>query len=67
MPVSATPSRIRSAADAAIVRSTNNTKVGLCDVRSYGQAFTHESFLYRLCTMRISQRKTTVFRMGTEG
>jgi hypothetical protein len=66
MPVSATPSHIRSAAAAAIVRSTNNTRV--CFIHALVWPGTHEyRFLYRLRTVRISPRETTFLRVGTKG
>ncbi len=66
MPVSVTLSRIRSAADAAIVRSTSNTRVRFMTCASEARP-SRVLFLYRLRTMRISPRETTVLRVGTEG
>jgi hypothetical protein len=66
MSVSVTLSRIRSAAAAVIVRSTNNTRV--CFVKCTGMARSSlVFFLFRMWTMRISPRETTFLRVGTEG
>lgn len=69
MPVSATPNPIHSAAAAAIVHSTNNTRVRFHDMPLYGHALTNTNryFYNRVRTVRVPPCKTAILRVGTEG
>jgi hypothetical protein len=64
-PVSVTPSRIRYAAAAATVLSTNNTRVRLCGIPV--RASPHEICHFSLRTVRLSQSETALLRVGTKG
>lgn len=62
-PVSVTPSRIRFAAAAATVPSTNNTRVRFPDT----PVQTKFHGIFRLRTVRLSQSEAAFLRVGTKG